>query len=119
MGLGAATLVGAAVAVVLVGHLTGRGGRSMNATPTAQAQRGSSWVAEANAVCRLGRKLYPNIALGAGNGDPDTMNYAVNRLVGEIGSISVPIASARHAQLERHGLAAASAWQSLATRPIS
>jgi hypothetical protein len=96
MLLAAAALVGATVALVLIGHLTGRDQRSVNSTSGSShaphAQRDAvgrrSWVAEANAVCRLGRKLYPNIALGAGNGDPDTMNYAVNRLVGEIGTIS-------------------------------
>jgi hypothetical protein len=56
--------------------------------------------------------------LGA-NGDPDTMNYAVDRVVKEIAAIPVPTAaSARQRRLARHGRAAASAWQSLATRPI-
>jgi hypothetical protein len=31
-------------------------------------------------VCRLGRNLYLNIVLGA-TGDPDTIHYAINRLV--------------------------------------
>ena len=89
----------------------------MGAPPAAQPRRHRSWIAEANAVCRLGRKLYPSIALGA-NADPDTMNYALNRLVNEIAAIPVPTASARQRRLARHGRAAASAWQSLATRPI-
>jgi hypothetical protein len=54
--------------------------------PTSRARDHRDWIAEANLVCKLGRKLYPSIALGA-DADPDTMDYAVGRLVGEIASI--------------------------------
>jgi hypothetical protein len=128
LSLAAAALIGTAVAVILSGHLTGRDTRTANGTraidhvspssPAWHARRRSSWIAGANAVCRLGRKLYPSIAQGA-NAEPDTMDYAVNRLVNEIAGLPVPTpASARHRQLDRHGQAASSAWRSLATRPI-
>jgi hypothetical protein len=71
---------------------------------------------EANVVCRLGRKLYPDIDLGAA-GDPDTIDYAVGRLVTEITAIAtLPPSSGRH-ELELRGQAAVAAWRSLATRP--
>jgi hypothetical protein len=74
-------------------------------------------MAEANLVCKLGRKLHPSISLGA-DADPDTMNYAVARLVGEIASITAPPANPVRMRLARAGGAAASAWLSVATRPI-
>lgn len=127
LGLVAAALVGTAVTVILSGHVVG-GNRAANdagttghttgAPPARHPRRRSSWIAAADAVCRLGRKLYPSIARGA-NGDPDTLSYAVERLVKEIAAIPFPAAdSARQRRLARHGRAAASAWQSLATRPI-
>jgi hypothetical protein len=67
-------------------------------------------------VCRLGRKLYPNIVLGA-TGDPDTIHYAINRLVTEIGAIATLTPNSSGHQLDLQGQAAISAWYSLATRP--
>jgi hypothetical protein len=81
--------------------------------PTSRARTRRSWIAEANAVCRLGRKLYPSIALGADT-DPDTMDYAVHRLVEEIATIP----STATAPTRVRGRAIARAWRSLATRPI-
>jgi hypothetical protein len=87
-------------------------------TPTSRATGRSNWIAEANAVCRLGRKLYPSMALGAAT-DPDTMDYAVNRLVEEIAGIPVTAAApARARRLEPRGHAVACAWRTLAMRPI-
>ena len=65
-------------------------------------------------MCRLGRKLYPNLALGA-TGDSDTIDYAIGRLVREIGAIAT-LPPAGHA-LNLQGEAASAAWRSLATRP--
>jgi hypothetical protein len=116
VGLGVALVV--AIAVV---SLRGNDGaepasgptRARHTSPTAPRV---DWVVEANAVCRLGRKLYPNIALGA-TGDPDTIHYAVNRLVNEIGAIAAsPPGSGGH-RLDLQGQAAIAAWYSLATRP--
>jgi hypothetical protein len=76
--------------------------------------RGASWVAQANAVCRLGRRLYPNIALGAA-GDQDTTDYAVSRLVGEIEAIATSPPSSSERELVLQGQAAVAAWRSLAT----
>jgi hypothetical protein len=76
---------------------------------------GPTWVAQANAVCRLGRRLYPNIALGAA-GDQDTTDYAIGRLVGEIGAIATAPPSSGVRVLEAQGQAAVAAWRSLATR---
>jgi hypothetical protein len=114
--------------VILSGHVIGAGTRPGNdarttahtsaAPPASHTRRRGSWIAQANAVCRLGRKLYPSVALGA-KADPDTMDYAVNRLVNEIGAIPVPTAaSARQSRLASHGQAAASAWHSLASQPV-
>jgi hypothetical protein len=61
--------------------------------------------------------LRESIALGA-DADPDTMDYAVHRLVSEIKAIRFLPAAAVRARLVREGDAAASAWLSLATRPI-
>ena len=127
IGLGTAAL-GTAVTVILSGHVIGAGTRPGNdarttahtsaAPPASHTRRRGSWIAQANAVCRLGRKLYPSVALGA-KADPDTMDYAVNRLVNEIGAIPVPTAaSARQSRLASHGQAAASAWHSLASQPV-
>lgn len=129
LGLGAAALSGTVVVVILSGHLAGSGERAATDTRTTTHTAGApkpspsprrrSWVAEANAVCRLGQKMYPSIAFGVDNGDPDTMGYAVNRLVDEIGAIPVSrAASARQRRLAQHGLAAGSAWGSLARRPV-
>jgi hypothetical protein len=119
-------LIGAAV----IGTVIGRGtettqtvanGAGTTAHPDtarilpARGDRG--WIAEANLVCRLGRKLYPSIALGADT-DPDTMDYATRRLVDEITAITAPPAAPVRMRLARTGGAATSAWLSLATRPI-
>jgi hypothetical protein len=77
--------------------------------------RGISWVVEANAVCRLGRRLYPNITLGAA-GDQDTTDYAVSRLVREIEAIAASPPSSGVRGLVLQGEAAVAAWRSLATR---
>jgi hypothetical protein len=76
--------------------------------------RGVSWVAQANAVCRLGRRLYPNITLGAA-GDQDTTEYAVSKLVSEIEAIATSPPSSGVRELEHEGQAAVAAWASLAT----
>ena len=127
-GLGAAALIGIAVAVILTLDVGGSGeqpasqagatARDMSATPASNPRRRRSWIVEANAVCRLGQKLYPDIVLGA-KGDPDTTDYAVERLVSEISALSVPTAaSARRQRLAQHGQAAVFAWRSIAIRPI-
>ena len=117
-GLGVAVLVAVAVVIgvssrdndrVESAHEPPAARRSARPTPTA------NWVAEANAVCRLGRKLYPNIALGA-TGDTDTVDYAIGRLVTEITAIAAPPPSSRR-ELDLHGQVAAEAWHSLATSP--
>ena len=125
LSLGAAALIGTAV-TVLSGHVSGSGKRAANgarttahtsqAPPASHPRRRGSWIAEANAVCRLGPKLYPSIALGA-NADPDTMDYAVNRLVDEVAAIAGS-SPARPLQLARDGRAAGAAWRRLATQPI-
>jgi hypothetical protein len=66
-------------------------------------------------VCRLGRRLYPNIALGAA-GDQDTTDYAISRLVREILAITTSPPSSGMRELELQGQAAVAAWRSLATR---
>jgi hypothetical protein len=76
--------------------------------------RGVSWVAQADAVCKLGRRLYPNIALGAA-GDQDTTEYAVSRLVSEIEAIATSPPGSGMRELEREGQAAVAAWGALAT----
>jgi hypothetical protein len=118
VGLGVAVVV-AAVIVVVLGSRGHDGSVSASKPPVARrssrTEPVANWVAEANAVCRLGRKLYPNIVLGAA-GDPDTIDYAVGRLVTEITAIAaLPPRSGRH-ELELHGQAAVDAWHSLATR---
>ena len=72
-------------------------------------------AAQANAVCRLGQRLYPNIALGAA-GDQDTTDYAINRIVREIAAIATSPPSTGGRELEVRGQAAVAAWHSLATR---
>jgi hypothetical protein len=126
LGLGAAALIGAAV----IGTVIGRGSETNrpvangagttahpDTPPTLRPRDRSGWIAKAKLVCKLGRKLYPSIALGA-DGDPDTMDYAVHRLVGEITAITAPPATPVGIRLARTGRAATSAWLSLATRPI-
>ena len=128
IGLGAAALIGIAVAVILTLHVGGSGehparqagttARDARPTPASHPRRRRSWIVEANAVCRLGQKLYPDIVLGA-DGDPDTTDYAVERLVREISAITVPTAaSAGQRRLAQHAQAAVSAWRSIAMRPI-
>ena len=118
LGLGVAVVV--AVTVTGVVSLPGND-RAEPATERPAARHsprvpsGPSWVAQANAVCRLGRKLYPNIALGAA-GDQDTTDYAVGRLVREIAGIATAPPSAGGRELELQGQAAVAAWHSLATR---
>jgi hypothetical protein len=85
--------------------------------PILPARGDSRWIAEANSVCKLGQKLCPSIALAA-DADPDTMEYAVHRLVGEITAITAPPAAPVRMRLARAGGAATSAWLSLATRSI-
>jgi hypothetical protein len=119
VGLGVVVLV--AVAIVIVVSSRGNdGAESVREPPAARHSSRAApmvnWVAEANAVCRLGRELYPNIALGAA-GDPDTIDYAVGRLVTEITAIATSPPSAGRRDLERNGQAAVEAWHSLATRP--
>jgi hypothetical protein len=75
-----------------------------------------AWAKAANGVCRLGIEMYPSIQLGSA-ADPDTMAYAVDRLVQGISAIPNP-ASTRFAQLERLGSHAAARWYSIATTPI-
>jgi hypothetical protein len=108
-----------AVTVAAIVSLRGNGGvepaRERPATRHSPTERGVSWVAQANAVCRLGRRLYPNIALGAA-GDQDTTDYAVSRLVGEIEAIATSPPSSSERELELQGQAAVAAWRSLATR---
>jgi hypothetical protein len=125
-GLGAAALIGAAVIGTVIGrgsetnHPVANGaGRTArpDAAPILRARGHSGWSAEANLVCRLGRKLYPSIALGA-DADPDTMDYATRRLVDEITAITTPPVTPLRMRLARAGGAATSAWLSLATRPI-
>jgi hypothetical protein len=70
-------------------------------------------VKAANGVCRLGIEMYPSIRLGSA-ADPDTMAYAVDRLVQGISAIPNP-PSTRFAQLGSH---AAARWYSIATTPI-
>ena len=128
IGLGTAAVIGTAVIASLSWDASGDGKRAGNnvrttahttATPPAsQTRRRGSWIAQANAVCRLGRKLYPSVALGA-KADPDDMDYAVNRLVNEIAAIPARApASARQSRLAWHGRAAASAWHAIANRPV-
>jgi hypothetical protein len=123
VGVGAAVLVAVAIAFVLGARDPDSANPSPGDQPTnapralssVRPQHRSRWVAEANAVCRLGRKLYPSIALGAG-ADPDTIDYAVTRLVNDIAAIAIsPPASGRE-QLVLRGRAAVAAWRSLATR---
>jgi hypothetical protein len=74
------------------------------------------WAGAANGVCRLGAKMYPSIRLGSA-ADPDTIAYAVERLVREISAIPAP-PSKRLVQLEQLGRFAAARWYSIATTPI-
>jgi hypothetical protein len=118
VGLGVALVIAVAIAAALSSRGSD-GVESASEPPAARhssrTARGANWVAEANAVCRLGRKLYPNIALGAA-GDPDTTDYATSRLVREIAAIAtLPPSSGGH-ELELQGQAAVAAWRSLATR---
>jgi hypothetical protein len=126
LALVVAALIGAAVIGTVTWRVTetnqpaanGVGTTAHPDNPTilrARAHRG--WVAEANFVCGLGRKRYPSIALGA-EADPDTMDYAVHRLLGEIASIVDAPANPVRVRLARAGRAAASALFSLATLPI-
>jgi hypothetical protein len=126
LGLGAATLIGTAVIVPVIGRGTEAdqpvaNGAATTAHPDTQpilrARDHRGWTAEANSVCKRGRKLYPSIALGA-DADPDDMDYATRRLVGEIAAITAPPAIPVRRRLARTGGAATSAWLSLATRPI-
>jgi hypothetical protein len=115
-----AVLVVVAIAVV-VGSRGNDGAEPASRPPATRhgspiAPRRANWVAEANAVCRLGLRLYPNIALGAA-GETDTTQYAVTRLVTEITAIEASPPSSGGHELERQGLAAVAAWQSLSTRP--
>jgi hypothetical protein len=124
LGLGAAALIGAAVVGIVIGRGTETPQPVANSAGTTAhpntarilpAGGDSGWIAEANLVCRLGRKLYPSIALGVDT-DPDTMDYATRRLVGEITAITAPPAAPVRMRLARTGGAATSAWLSLATR---
>jgi hypothetical protein len=126
LALGAAALIGALVTVLAIGtwptpspdpNGDRKTARSGEAPLSPRPRDRSSWTAEANSVCSLAQKLYPSIALGA-DADPDTMDYAVHRLVSEIKAIRFLPAAAVRARLVREGDAAASAWLSLATRPI-
>jgi hypothetical protein len=118
VGIGVALVVAVAIAAAVSSR--GNDGAESPSEPPAARQsanttRGADWVAEANTVCRLGRKLYPNIAVGAA-GDPDTTDYAISRLVREIAAIAMlPPSSGGH-ELELQGQAAVAAWHSLATR---
>lgn len=118
VGLGVAVVVAAAIAAAFSSRGSD-GAESLSGPPPARHRsrtaRGANWVAEANIVCRLGRKLYPNIALGAA-GDPDTTDYAISRLVSEIAAIAPPPPSSGGHKLELQGQAAVAAWRSLATR---
>ena len=118
-GLGVALVVAVVIAAVV--SLRGNNGAEPAGEPpparhSSRTALSVNWVAEANAVCRLGRKLYPNIVLGA-TGDPDTIHYAINRLVTEIGAIATLTPNSSGHQLDLQGQAAISAWYSLATRP--
>jgi hypothetical protein len=126
LALGAAALIGAAVIGTVIGRGTETNQPAANGAgttahpdtpPILRAHGDGGWIAEANLVCKRGRKLYPGIALGA-EADPDTMDYAVHRLVGEIMAIAAPPATPVRVRIARAGGAAASAWLSLATRPI-
>jgi hypothetical protein len=126
LGLGAATLIGAAVIGTVIGRGTETNQPVVNGAgttahpdtaPISPARHHSGWIFEANRVCRLGRKLYPSIALGA-DVDPDTMDYVTRRLVDEIMAITDPPATPVRMRLARTAGAATSAWLSLATRPI-
>jgi hypothetical protein len=118
VGLGVALVVAVAIAAVVSSRGNDRASSASEPPVARQSSRtapGANWVAEANAVCRLGRKLYPNIALGAA-GETDTIHYAISRLVTEITAIAtVPPNSGGH-ELELQGQAAVAAWYSLATR---
>jgi hypothetical protein len=123
-GTGAAVLIAVSALVVVTSRDDGAGRFTRNrhsapGTPpprqAAPAPPRRSWAVEANRVCMLGRKLYPSIAVGA-NADPDTMDYAVNRLVDEIEAITS--SPPERGRLLRDGLATTAAWRSLATRPI-
>jgi hypothetical protein len=125
LGLGAAALIGAAVIGTVIGRGTetnqpvanGAGTTAHPETaPILPARAESGWISEANRVCRLGLKLYPSIAHG--DADPDTMDYAVHRFVGEITAITAPPVAPVRRRLARTGGAATSAWLSLATRPL-
>ena len=118
LGLGVALVVAVTIAAVV----SLRGNDRVEPASKRPAARhhprtapGPNWVAQANAVCRLGRRLYPNIALGAA-GDQDTTDYAVSRLVGEIAGIATSPPNAGGRVLELQGRAAVAAWGSLATR---
>jgi hypothetical protein len=117
VGLGAAVLVAAAIVLAVRSHGDGGAGSARKAPAAHRGLRTAppaDWVAEADAVCRLGRKLYPNIALGSA-GETDTVDYAIGRLVTEITAIEAPPPSSRP-ELDVHGRAAVEAWHSLATR---
>jgi len=110
------------VAVTVAGIVSLRGNDSAEPARERPAARhsprtapGATWAAQANAVCRLGRRLYPNIALGAA-GDQDTTDYAIGRLVREIGAIATAPPSSGVRDLGLQGQAAVAAWHSLATR---
>ena len=117
LGLGVALVVAVTVAAVV--SLRGNDSAEPASERPAvlhspRTARGPTWVVQANAVCRLGRRLYPNIALGAA-GDQDTTDYAIGRLVREITAIATsPPSSGRALELQGH--AAVAAWSSLATR---
>ena len=118
LGLGVAVVVAVTVAgiVSLRGNDRAEPARERPAARHSPGvPRGTSWVAKANAVCRLGRSLYPNIALGAA-GDQDTTDYAITRLVREITRIPTAAPSSGGRALELQGQAAVAAWHSLATR---
>jgi hypothetical protein len=118
LGLGVALVVAVAIAAIV----SMRGNDSVQpaserpaARHSPRTARGANWVAQANAVCRLGRSLYPNIALGAA-GDQDTTDYAIGRLVREIAAIATSPPNSGGRELELQGQAAVAAWRSLATR---
>jgi hypothetical protein len=119
IGFGMALVVAVAIAAVVSSRASDRAGSATEppaANHSSPKARGANWRAEANAVCRLGRKLYPHIALGAG-GDPDTIDYAISRLVTEIAAIATLAPNSSEHELELQGQAAVAAWRSLATRP--
>lgn len=118
LGLGVAVVVAVTIAAIV--SLSGNDSvEPATERPAARhsprTARGPSWVTQANAVCRLGRRLYPNIALGAA-GDQDTTNYAVGRLVREIEAIATSPPGSGVRELALQGQAAVAAWSSLATR---